>query len=157
MITNSNAWYVKWFMWNCHVLDKFSNSYPRHIRYEQGTNLCTFFQILFWGTLVQVLSVVTWAYVIMTFLILPWWLFSITQVLTVVGITLGILGIIALVVSMLVGAPEIKQWVQKKAHTMFTPEPNHTPKFYQVAAQYVMGIKRKFCPTIQFKKDSDAS
>lgn len=157
METNNSQWYVKWFKWNCAVLDRFwSRDVPRIYQFQNGTNLCHFFQVLFWGTVVQIASVAAWAFAVFTFLIMPWVLFSALSVIITVGVIVGILAAFIAVVAVAVGIKDAKEWVVLKTQQALNPEPGAAPKFYQVAWQYAVGVKKKFCPTIQFKKDSQS-
>lgn len=154
MQAEDHQWYVKWFKWNCRVLDRFWQlDCIREIKYDAGTNLCHFFQVLLWGTVVQVVSMAIWAYVIFTVFVLPWLLFSMSGVLGTVAGFLAVIAAIAGIVVGTVGALESKTWVNRKWETLGQVAPGQPPKFYQVMWQYVASIKQKFCPTIQFRKE----
>lgn len=154
MQANQNQWYVKWFTWNCRVLDRFWQlDRSREFKYERGTNLCHFFQTLMWGTIVQVLSVAIWAYVIFTVFVLPWMLFSVSGVLWTVLSFLTVIAAIVAVVAGTVGALQSKEWIHRKWETFSEVKSDQPPKFYQVMWQYVVSVKQKFCPTIQFRKE----
>jgi hypothetical protein len=147
-------WYVKWFKWNCKILDRFWETHPhREHKYENRTNLCAFFQILFWGTVLQIVIAATYVFMFTTVFILPWVLFPATSVLLGVGSVLAIFLVVVLVVISIVGAKDGAAWMRKTVHKWVTPEPEKPMKFIHVVCQYVVSIKHKFCPTISFKKE----
>ena len=154
MIVNSRAWYVKWFQNSCWALDKFLPQAPsKRIKYENQTSLCTFFHILFWGTVVQILSVVTWIALVFSIFIMPWIMFPPMTVLTSVGVMLAFVVVIVALLAFCVGAKEVSDWCQTKIEQVKNPDPDKPVSFLSVVVNYVSGIKNKFCPMINFKKD----
>jgi hypothetical protein len=147
-------WYVKWFKWNCKILDRFWSTHPhREHKYENRTNLCAFFQILFWGTVVQIVIAATYMFMFTTVFILPWVLFPATSVLWGVGSALAIFTVVALVISSIVGARDGAAWMRNRVHKWTQPDPGKPMNFMHVVYQYVVSIKQKFCPMISFKKE----
>lgn len=157
MNVNSNQWYVRWFFWNCRALDNFTSrdlryDDPREEQYSEGTNLCQFFRVMLFGTLVSLASVGSVIYTVFCFVILPFLLFNATNVLSAVGVVFGVfVGAIGLV-CICVAAPGGVEWVTKKTKQTLKNQ-EKSPSFFYVFCQYIIGVKKRFCPTITFKKE----
>ena len=156
MNTTINRWYVRWFLWNCQVLDRFNElrRYKRTARYATGTNLCHFFQTLFWGSVVALCAVVAFIVVPVTIIGLPIYYVGPTQVLLslgmVIGIVLIVLAIMAGAFYAVEAAPRAASWVGKQIVGT-----NESPTFVGLFAHYIAAVKKKFCPTIQFGKEEN--
>lgn len=154
MVVNSNTWYVKWFQNSCWALDKFlPEASSKRTKYENHVSLCTFFHILFWGTLVQMLSVLSWSALVFSVLIMPWIMFSPLTVLMGVGTILAFVVVVMAIVSFCVGAQVASDYCKAKVDQIKNPDPDKPVPFLSVIVNYVSGIKNKFCPMINFKKD----
>jgi len=156
MQLNSDQLYVKWFLWNCNVLDRFidpdlaGDSARRAMRH--GTTLCGFFHRLFWGTLVSALSVFVWMYPMFTLFVLPFLLFNITTVAMTVGFAVTVLAATVLLAAAVVMTPTALRWLATRRRLDEAPETEAPPSFGQVTWSYVKGIKQRVCPRITFKE-----
>ena len=151
MKTSVNAWYVRWFMWNCRVLE---NVFPNKIMYyENGTNLCQFFRTLLFGTIAAVWSIAVYVYIATVALIMPFVLFGAMPVISTLAIVIAavslFIGSIVLVMYTAERSSDASSWITEK--TMGTSE---HPTFLAVIVNYIVGVKKKFCPTITFVKEN---
>ena len=148
-----NQWYVRWFLWNCGVLDKFTGK-SRADQYAQGTNLCHFFRTILLGSMVTLLSVGLWVYLLITMFVMPFVLFNFVSVAITVGGIVTILAAAAAVVLLSTVVPSAVMSAYNKFTNKQKPPSDKPPGIAQVAWAYVMGIKNRFCPTIRFDKDA---
>jgi hypothetical protein len=148
-----NQWYVKWFLWNCRVLDQFTGK-RRTEQYTQGTNLCHFFRTLLLGSMVAVLSVGLWAYLLISIFVMPFVLFNFVSVAISVGVAITLLAAAVALVLLGTVAPSAVAHAYKKITNSVKPDSDKPPGITQVAWAYIMGIKNRFCPTIRFDKDA---
>jgi hypothetical protein len=148
-----NQWYVRWFLWNCEVLDKFWDK-NRTRKYAQGTNLCDFFRTILLGTLITMLSLAIWAYMIITVFVMPFVLFNFVSVAVTVGVWLAAVMALFLLVIVLTTVPTVVlDAYDRFTHTIKAPS-DKPPSLTQVTWVYLKGIKNRFCPTIRFDKDA---
>ena len=162
MQVNSDQWYVKWFLWNCKILDKWlhtSYSDQRvHKAMGRGTDLCTFFRTILLGSLVVLLNLVVWVWMICVLLVMPFWLFNVATVAMAVGFVLCLvtaLTAIALLILAVEFMPTALQWVTRKASNSIAKAPRHAPTFLQVFGGYLVGVKQRFCPMITIKDSNN--
>ena len=148
-----NQWYVRWFLWNCKVMDMFLGRRNAN-RYSQGTNLCHFFRTLMLGSLVTVLSVAVWAYMLITMLVMPFVLFNFVSVAVTVGVVVTMFAVIVGVVAVIAVAPAVIAGAAARVNNKVKDTAQSPPGLARVAWAYVMGIKNRFCPTIKFGKDA---
>lgn len=148
-----NQWYVRWFLWNCGVLDQFTGK-RRAVQYEQGTNLCHFFRTLLLGSMVAVLSVGLWAYLLITIFVMPFVLFNFVSVAISVGVAITLLAAVVALVLLFTVVPSAMVHAYNKFTNKQKPPSDKPPGIAQVAWAYIMGIKNRFCPTIRFDKDA---
>jgi hypothetical protein len=153
---NSSQWYVRWFLWNCMVLDRWWNSeyVPMRARraMEHGTDLCTFFRTILLGTVVAALNLGIWLYMVGVFLVAPFLLFNVTTVAMSVAVVLGIVAAIFALATAVVFAVSATQWLGRKARVAAHDAPSAAPSFLQVFGRYLVGIKQRFCPTITIQE-----
>jgi hypothetical protein len=162
MNVTKNTWYVRWFQYNCVVLDRFTNKYVatttcggidsyRLERYQSGTNLCHFMRTLFFGSLVMLATLVGYG-VILTTLFMPFYLIGTFKVAVVVGVTVALIAIlIATIYLLLVVFPKMFHATRNSLHNMVTIPSDGNPTMIAVIWQWLIGVKNKFCPTITFK------
>lgn len=157
MKANINQWYVQWFFWNCRALDNFTNREFRHQtreeKYSTGINLCEFFRVLLFGTLVAVASVATVIHALFVVLVLPFLLFDAVSVLVTVGIGISFIVFGSGFLALLFSAPIVAEWVRDRITSLTPDTSSERPGFFRVVWQYLVGIKQKFCPIITFKED----
>ena len=156
MQVNSNQWYVRWFLWNCRIMDQFLNSdrpYTRaHRALERGTDLCTFFRTILVGSLIVLLSLSLYLYIVGVFFVAPFLLFNITTVAMTFGFVVAVIaGAFALVV-VVMATPEAAKWAVRKTRSAVEAAPHKAPSFLQVCYRYLVGIKQRFCPTITIRE-----
>lgn len=159
MQVNSDQWYVRWFLWNCRIVDKWINLHRPSQRVEramsQGTNLCTFFRTILLGTLVALLSLAVWAWVAFVLLVAPFLLFNMTTVAMSVALFVAVLVAAMLLAAAVVGAPDAIRWVARKTSNAVKDAPQHAPTFLQVFGRYLVGVKQRFCPTITIREKNN--
>lgn len=163
MNVTTDAWYVRWFRYNCVVLDQFTSNHvefdhngeidsPRWNRYSRGTNLCQFMRTLVLGTLVLGVTLAFYAFVI-SMLFMPIYFLGATTVGTAVGIVVaGVIAVLGLVYFMLELFPKAVRNVGNKLSDMVTPSPEGNPGILSVIWLWAKGVAKKFCPTITFKR-----
>ena len=156
MRVNRHQWYVRWFLWNCTLMDQFLNRDLPHTRanraMSRGTDLCTFFRTILVGTLIALINAGFWLYLVGVFFVAPFLLFNITTVAMSVGLIVGILVAAVAVVAVVVAAPEAVKWARRKATPALNKAPDQAPTFLQVAWRYVVSVKQRFCPTITIQE-----
>jgi len=160
MQVNSDQWYVRWFLWNCQIMDRFLNHDRHQTRAERalrrGTDLCTFFRTILVGSLIVLLSLSLYLYILGVFFVAPFLLFNITTVAMTVGFVVAVVaGAFALVV-VVMGTPEAVKWAARKTRSAVEAAPHKAPSFLQVCYRYILGIKQRFCPTITIRSKEDA-
>lgn len=148
-----NQWYVRWFLWNCGVLDQFTGKCRTH-QYAQGTNLCHFFRTLLLGSMVTVLSVGLWAYLLITMFVMPFVLFNFVSLAITVGGVVTMFAVVLAVMFLCSVVPYAVTKAYKKINHRAPAPSDKPPGIAQVAWAYIMGIKNRFCPTIRFDKDA---
>jgi len=149
-----NQWYVRWFLWNCKVMDTFLGRHNVD-RYTQGTNLCHFFRTLMLGSVVTVMSVAVWLYMLITLVVMPFVLFNFVSVAITVGVAVMMFVVVVTCVAVILVAPgAVRAAYNKITNTVKTPS-DKPPGIMQVVWAYVVGIKNRFCPTIKFGKDAE--
>lgn len=156
----SDQWYVRWFLWNCQIMDRFLNHTRHQTRAERalrrGTDLCTFFRTILVGSLIVLLSLSLYLYILGVFFVAPFLLFNITTVAMTVGFVVAVVaGAFALVV-VVMGTPEAVKWAARKTRSAVEAAPHKAPSFLQVCYRYILGIKQRFCPTITIRSKEDA-
>jgi len=156
----SDQWYVRWFLWNCQIMDRFLNHDRHQTRAERalrrGTDLCTFFRTILVGSLITLLSLSLYLYILGVFFVAPFLLFNITTVAMTVGFVVAVVaGAFALVV-VVMGTPEAVKWAARKTRSAVEAAPHKAPSFLQVCYRYILGIKQRFCPTITIRSKEDA-
>lgn len=153
MDARDSQWYVRWFLWNCRVLDRFLPRVGcREFRYERGTNLCHFFRTLLFGSIVVVSSVAVWMFTAWTVLIMPWIVFDAARLVGVIAIVAVACGAFVAIVAGACSAPVAVKWVSSKAQKVLVNNKGN-PSFFAVVASYLSGVKNRFCPTIRFVKE----
>lgn len=162
MNVTHDAWYVRWFHYNCLVLDRFSHQHVelgdsgeiyshRLHRYRYSTNLCQFMRTLVLGTLVTLVTV-AWYGLILAMVIMPFYLMGTAKVAVIIGIVMAFLvALCALIYFLIEVFPKVFHTVKDALHDMVTPPAEGNPSMTAVIWQWVKGIKNKFCPTITFK------
>ena len=159
MQVNSDQWYVRWFLWNCRIMDQFLNSDRPHTRahraLERGTDLCTFFRTILLGSLITLLNLALWLYIMGVFFVAPFLLFNITTVAMTVGFVVAVIAGAFAVVVVVVGTPEAVKWAAAKTRSAVEAAPHKAPSFLQVCYRYLLGIKQRFCPTITIRSKED--
>ena len=159
MQVNSNQWYVRWFLWNCQIMDQFLNHDRHQTRAERalrrGTDLCTFFRTILVGSLIVLANLGLWLYVLGVFFVVPFLLFNITTVAMTIGFVIGIIVAAFAVVVVVIGTPEALKWAAAKTRSAVEAAPDATPSFLQVCYRYLVGIKQRFCPTITIRSKED--
>jgi len=160
MQVDSDQWYVRWFLWNCRIMDQFLNSDRPHTRANQalrrGTDLCTFFRTILLGSVIVLANLGLWLYVLGVFFVVPFLLFNITTVAMTIGFVIGIIAAAFAVVVVVIGTPEALKWAARKTRSAVEAVPDATPTFLQVCYRYLVGIKQRFCPTITIRSKEDA-
>ena len=155
MQVNSEQWYVRWFLWNCRIMDQFLNSdrpYTRaHRALERGTDLCTFFRTILLGTVIALLNLGLWLYILGVLFVAPFLLFNITTVAMTMGLAVAVIAGALVVVAVVVGTPKAVKWAARKTRAAVDSAPEKAPGFLQVCYQYLVGIKQRFCPTITIR------
>lgn len=156
----SDQWYVRWFLWNCQIMDRFLNHDRHQTRAERalrrGTDLCTFFRTILVGSLIVLLSLSLYLYILGVFFVAPFLLFNITTVAMTVGFVVAVVaGAFALVV-VVMGTPEAVKWAARKTRSAVEAASHKAPSFLQVCYRYILGIKQRFCPTITIRSKEDA-
>ncbi len=156
MTLNFELWYVHWFFWCCQVLDRFwltehgRWSYGREKRFKFGTNLCQFFRIIFFGTLIAAIVFGAYAYIFFVAVVLPFLLFAPLSigfaVAVVIGIIAGVLAFIALVWGCVVTIGKTADHFGKKKLN----QTDDKPGFVKVLIHYLVSVKQRFCPMISF-------
>lgn len=153
MQVHMNEWYVRWFLWNCEVLAQFTGK-RKWADYEKGTNLCHFFRTILLGSLITVLSLGVWAYMLITLFVMPFVLFQFVSVAITVGIVVAVIAAgIALAFTVTVLPGVVSGAYHKFTHRQ-KPATHTQTGLRHVAWSYMMGIKNRFCPTIKFHKDA---
>jgi hypothetical protein len=159
MQVNSDQWYVRWFLWNCRIMDQWMNHGHPSRRVEQamsrGTNLCTFFRTMLLGTVVVLLNLAVWAWVAFVMLVAPFLLFNMTTVAMSVGLFVVAVLAAMLLAAAVVGAPDAIRWVARKTSNAVKEAPQHAPTFLQVFGRYLVGVKQRFCPTITIREKNN--
>lgn len=148
-----NQWYVRWFLWNCGVLDQFTGK-RRAVQYAQGTNLCHFFRTMLLGSMVTMLSLGAWAYLLITMFVMPFVLFNFVSVAIAVGGVVTMFAAALLVALLCTVAPGAVSKAYNKLMHRHKPPSDKPPGIAQVIWAYVQGVKNRFCPTIRFDKDA---
>lgn len=160
MQVNSDQWYVRWFLWNCQIMDRFLNHDRHQTRAERalrrGTDLCTFFRTILVGSLIVLLSLSLYLYILGVFFVAPFLLFNITTVAMTVGFVVAVIAGAFAVVVVVVGTPEAVKWAAAKTRSAVEAAPHKAPSFLQVCYRYLLGIKQRFCPTITIRSKEDA-
>ncbi len=159
MQVNSDQWYVRWFLWNCRILDQWLNPGHASRRVERamnkGTDLCTFFRTILLGTLVALLNLAVWAWTAFVLLVAPFLLFNVTTVAMSLAFIVGVVAAAMLVVVAVVGTPDAIRWVARKTSSAVKEAPERAPTFLQVFGRYLKGVKQRFCPTITIKDNNN--
>jgi hypothetical protein len=155
MQINTDQWYAKWFLWSCRVLDQWRDGSREMRALYRGTDLCRFFRTLLWGALVSAWSISVWAYMAFVVLVLPFKLFNITTVAMTIATALGVLLALFLLLTVLIGTPEAVRWAKERIaeRAERAIDADRQPGFMGICWAYVVGIKRRFCPTITFKEN----
>jgi len=156
MQVNSNQWYVRWFLWNCRIMDQFLNSDRPHTRADRalrrGTDLCTFFRTIMVCSLITLLNLALWLYIIGVLFVAPFLLFNITTVAMHVGFVVAVVAGAFTLVVVVMSTPEAVKWAVRKTRSAVEAAPDATPSFLQVCYRYLVGIKQRFCPTITIRE-----
>jgi hypothetical protein len=118
---------------------------------SRGTDLCTFFRTILLGTLVALVNLAVWAWVVFVLLVSPFLLFNVTTLAMNVGIACGIIAAPVLLVLAVMAAPDAVGWVAQKTRQAVRDAPQRAPTFLQVFGRYLIGVKQRFCPTITIK------
>lgn len=157
MQVNSEQLYVRWFLWNCRIMDRFLN-WDRHQTRAQraldrGTDLCTFFRTILLGTVITLLNLALWLYILGVLFVAPFLLFNITTVAMTMGLAVAVIAGAIAVSVVVVGTPEAVKWAARKTRAAVEAAPDKSPGFLQVCYQYLVGIKQRFCPTITIRRN----
>lgn len=156
MQVNSDQWYVRWFLWNCRIMDQCLNSDRPHTRADRalrrGTDLCTFFRTILVGSLIVLANLGLWLYVLGVFFVAPFLLFNVTTVAMTVGFLVTVVTCAFAAVAAVVATPGAVKWVAGKTRSAVEAAPDATPSFLQVCYRYLVGIKQRFCPTITIRE-----
>jgi hypothetical protein len=148
MTLNPQLWYVRWFFWCCRMLDRFWHT--DHDQCKQATNLCQFFRILFFGTLINALVIAGYCYVLFVVFVLPFLLFAPLSIGLALAATFGAISafvaFVVLIWGCVVGISKTTDYLSKKKldHT------DDKPGFWKVLIHYLVSIKQRFCPLISF-------
>jgi hypothetical protein len=152
MVLDSNLWYVKWFMWSCHVLDYFCSTsegrdwWRRSWEYNDGTNLCHFFRTLMWGTLITSATAALYLYAVYVLIYLPFHLFTFHDISFVAMlVTFMLAGVAVLILGVIFGLEYLGRFFR------FLQKETVRPSFVRVTMTYLAAVKKKYCPTITFK------
>lgn len=163
MLVNSNLWYVRWFKFNCKVMDKFTGkcalmeSSRREHKFHDHASLCQFFRINVLGTLVQASSLATHMYAAGVFLVAPFVLFSFFQVVITVLVVLAAIAFLVGLACLGFLAGPISNFVtgtRNKMHN-YLHSNDQSPGMINLIIHYILALKAKFCPTIHFTKDNN--
>lgn len=158
------SWYVRYFFWCCSVFDHFWFTEGgrmvrgRYWKYQDGTNLCSFFRMLLFGTLIAAAVVSSYLGAIFVALILPFILFGwmsvgfllmiVCAVITgFIALLLGIWGVCILVKR---AADALNQRAERRAY-----DPSPTPSFWSVVCTYWTAIHNRICPIVAFKSNQN--
>lgn len=159
MQVNSDQWYVRWFLWNCQIMDQFLNHDRHQTRAERalrrGTDLCTFFRTILVGSLIVLANLGLWLYVFCVFFVAPFLLFNITTVAMTVGFVVAVVAGAFTLVVVVMSTPEAVKWAARKTRSAVEAAPEKAPTFLQVCYHYLVGIKQRFCPTITIRSKED--
>lgn len=151
-----NKWTARWFHWSCRVLDNTFNTDKRQTQYSNGTNLCHYFQTLFWAGLVTLWSVVVYLSAAVAVVTIPILLVdSVNTLLVVVSIIVGVIAIIAvfcIIFLLLENGPKIFNKALSATKTTILGSESK-PSFFGMIVHYFASIRKRFCPTIRFTKD----
>ena len=143
------TWYVKWFLWNCKVLDRFTDRPHRFTKYSQGTNLCEFFKIILYGTGATILTVFSWLLLVMV-AVLTFVLFPLSGIFIVIAYMVGCMAVLFTIMATLVGVIAASENVSEKFERLLSDD---STSFIKVLYNYYKGVKEKFCPFITFSDD----
>lgn len=149
MKLGESQWHVKWFRWNCRVLDNFTNSEGgREYTLASAADLCTYMRTILLGTVVATFSVAWWAGLVYA-IALPFLVFGMFE--TAFAITSTIAGVALLLGMVWVIGTVLPQTMMK----LFAKRPHRdtNPGFISCVAQYMRATKQRFCPLITFTKD----
>ncbi len=153
------TWYVRWFFFNCKVLDNFSPRQWKDSRYEtyndnKTTNLCDFFKIIFFGSLATLANILVASFFLFSIIIYPIISFSFVSVSVTL---LAFLAIFALVIGMIILVYYLTVVLPKKAkekiEKRLLSSEKTNPSGFVLFLNFLQGKMKNFCPTIKFKKD----
>lgn len=162
MNLSTESWYARWFFWSCRVRDRFFLS-PQKRDYHNsehnyrlvGTNLCQFFRVLLIGVIITALTLGMYGYIAFVLLILPFLLFKVytlgTILLTIIGILCVAAAFVGLIFGIVVGTGRTFRYL----HDRNAAQPTGEPSFWGLVLTYLMAIKQRFCPTIKFSGPID--
>jgi hypothetical protein len=162
MTLSSNLWYVRWFFWCCRVLDRFVSLSDRKFFmdsreevHKNGTNLCHFFRTLFFGTLITAFVVSLYVTILFIVFILPFFLFNAYSIMAVIGIITGVLIGIGLVIASIFWLARLFSAGMKYLGERRATSPTKQPGFFAIFIAYLVALKERYCPLMQFKDDAN--
>ncbi len=160
MELDKRQWYVRWFFWSLMVWDEFKET-DSSWRYENGTNLCHFIRVmLVWCPLVLLLNAAVYGSGIAALTALPIYLYGGVGYAWVVGI---IAFVVALILAIKFALRRLREWERRQPAMHKSEKKNETPKvapaptgpgFFEVLWKYIVGLKKKVCPTITFNRQT---
>jgi hypothetical protein len=142
MELTKNIWYVRWFFFNCKILDRYCLSSYREKQYKNGTNLCHFIRTLLYGSLALFLLTFLYTYIIYV-IVLPFILFPYMEVIITIAMTIFVIISTTSVFLILI------EWKESRSSTV----KNNPAAFMTIIKLYYISWKEKFCPTINFFSD----
>lgn len=174
MDLDKRQWYVTWFFVSLAVLDKFRGrtSWDSDLdRYRNGTNLCHFIRvILLWTPLVYGFHILVYGTAIAILTYWPIRLFGFNgYVATIIGIVTFVIVVVA-VAFVLQGLVNAVAFIRDKQderaeerarqesdsdEDVPAPQPARVrqgPSFGEVLWNYLVAVKQKVCPIINFKQ-----
>lgn len=156
MELNPNQWHVKFYFWCLDVWDAFLDTYTdRH-----KSNLCQYIRTIFvWMPLAIVVNVGFWLYVLYTLLYFPLTHFGVAGSVAgylVVGLIGGSIWLHFFVKEKLAERRRERRWAAERASGIASSEATAEkeekgPGFIEVIWLYLVAMKQKVCPTIEFR------
>jgi hypothetical protein len=150
------TWYVQWFFWSCHVIDRFclTSNQRDYIsvfeRYQNGTNLCRFFHVLFLGVAINAIIVIWYASLLFIVFVLPFRLFSAYNIgFSMMVVALIIAAMVAFVVVLWRCVVLLRRFLDYRA--AHPKPPKEVEPFMSVFWAYLKALKERYCPIIKFE------
>jgi len=148
---DANTWHARLYFWSLDLVGEFSE-YSYGDRFKESTNLCHYVRtICFYMPLILLVNILFCLSVLFTFVVLPIYLFSFTGYLSAVVFVLGVV-LVVLTYKKSKAFMETTRGVKPKQMSS-----KKEPGFATLMLGWVVAVKKKVCPIINFDYTGEQS